>query len=114
GDMDLPSWKYDLSADLEVIDGLLRSMHKVTPADDAKLQHLLALIRQKIEQPINPGNRKILIFSAFSDTANYLYDNVALMAQPLGLHVGKVTGSDAPKSTLNKPYDFQSLLTLFS
>jgi hypothetical protein len=56
----------------------------------------------------------VLIFTAFADTANYLYDNLAPFAAQLGLHTGKVTGSDAPKTTLKKSYDFQSLLTLFS
>ncbi|WP_218314504.1 helicase-related protein [Halomonas sp. 18071143] len=113
-DMDLPSWRHDLAADLALIDNLLESMRQVAPADDSKLQHLLKLINDKIEQPLNPGNRKVLIFTAFADTANYLYDNLAPMALKRGLHVGKVTGSDAPKSTLRKGYDFQSLLTLFS
>lgn len=114
GDMDLPSWKHDLAADLVLIDDLIESMDKVTPGDDTKLQHLLSLIGQKIEAPLNAGNRKVLIFTAFADTANYLYDNLAPFAQQLGLHVGKVTGSDAPKSTLKKSYDFQGVLTLFS
>ncbi|WP_198517447.1 helicase-related protein [Halomonas sp. 141] len=113
-DMDLPSWRHDLAADLALIDNLLESMRQVAPADDSKLQHLLKLINNKIDQPLNPGNRKVLIFTAFADTANYLYDNLAPMALKRGLHVGKVTGSDAPKSTLRKGYDFQSLLTLFS
>ena len=113
-DMDLPSWRHDLAADLALIDNLLESMRKVAPADDTKLQHLLKLINDKIDQPLNPGNRKVLIFTAFADTADYLYDNLAPMALKRGLHVGKVTGSDAPKSTLRKGYDFQSLLTLFS
>ncbi|WP_249273170.1 helicase-related protein [Halomonas sp. BC2] len=113
-DMDLPSWRHDLAADLALIDNLLESMRQVAPADDSKLQHLLKLINDKIDQPLNPGNRKVLIFTAFADTANYLYDNLAPMALKRGLHVGKVTGSDAPKSTLRKGYDFQSLLTLFS
>lgn len=113
-DMDLPSWKHDLAADLTLIEELIASMEKVTPADDAKLQHLLALIRQKIDEPLNPGNRKLLIFTAFADTAHYLYDNLAPIARQLGLQVGKVTGSDAPRTTLGKSYDFQSVLTLFS
>ena len=114
GDMDLPSWKHDLAADLVLIEDLIASMDKVKPEDDAKLQHLLALIRQKIDEPLNPGNRKVLVFTAFADTANYLFDNLTAFAQELGLHVGKVTGSDAPKTTLMKSYDFQSVLTLFS
>ena len=113
-DMDLPSWKHDLAADLVLIKDLIASMDKVKPADDAKLQHLLAQIKAKVDEPLNPNNRKVLIFTAFADTANYLYDNLAPFAQKLGLHMGKVTGSGAPKTTLKKSYDFQSVLTLFS
>ena len=114
-DMDLPSWEYELKGDLAVINTLLASMAKVTPKDDAKLQHLKALILDKIDNPINTGNRKILLFTAFADTANYLYANLAdqLLATK-GLHTGKVTGKDAPRTTLKKSYDFQALLTLFS
>ena len=113
-DMDLLSWKRELSADLIVIGDLITSMEKVAPKDDAKLQHLLSRIAEKIEQPINPGNRKVLIFTAFADTANYLYDNLVPIAQTLGLQVGKVTGSGNPKTTLKERYDFQGVMTLFS
>ena len=114
-DMDLPSWEHDLNVDLEIINSLLNSMAKVTSDDDAKLQHLKALVFDKIENPINDGNKKVLIFTAFADTANYLYNNLADHLLVIkGLHTGKVTGKDAPKSTIKKNYDFQSLLTLFS
>lgn len=114
-DMNIPLWKHDLSADLAIIDSLLESMNKVTPDADTKLQHLKALIFEKIENPINEGNKKVLLFTAFADTASYLYKNLAgLLLDIKGLHTGKVTGKDSPKSTLGKSYDFQSLLTLFS
>jgi SNF2 family DNA or RNA helicase len=113
-DMDLPSWKREMEADLAIISGLVEEMNKVGPADDAKLQHLKKHLREKIENPINPGNRKVLIFTAFADTANYLYENLHHDVQVLGLHAAKVTGSDSPKSTIGKGYDFQSVLTLFS
>lgn len=120
-DMDLPSWEHDLQADLFLIDELLAEMAKVTPADDAKLQHLKTQIASKIASPINPGNKKVLIFTAFADTANYLYENLAeYLLHHHRVHTGRVTGSDGPKSTLgNMPgsresYDFQGLLTLFS
>ncbi|MEC9268735.1 MAG: helicase-related protein [Pseudomonadota bacterium] len=114
-DMDVPSWRHDLKADLAVIDALLASMNMIRPEDDAKLQHLKAHIRQKIDNPINRENRKILLFTAFSDTANYLYANLAneLRDGP-GLHTARVTGSDAPRTTLKKPYDFQTILALFA
>ena len=113
-DMDLPSWKHDLQADLFLIDELVASMDKVLPEDDAKLQHLKNVIARKVGAPINPGNKKVLIFTAFADTANYLFANLAPFAKDLGLHTGKVTGSDSPKTTLKKSYDFQGVLTLFS
>lgn len=114
-DMDLPSWEHDLSVDLEIIDALLASMNKITPEDDTKLQHLKSHLLEKIANPINPGNKKVLIFTAFADTADYLYANIApeLLAMQQ-LHSAKVTGKGAPKSTLKKSYDFQELLTLFS
>lgn len=119
-DMDLPSWEHELQVDLEIIAALLASMSKITPAEDAKLQHLKSLVLDKIANPINPGNKKVLVFTAFADTANYLYDNLAteLLANQ-NLHTAKVTGSSAPQSTLKniaqkKSYDFQELLTLFS
>jgi superfamily II DNA or RNA helicase len=118
-DMDLPSWRHDLQADLLVIDALLAEMSKITPADDAKLQHLKTQVNSKLASPINPGNKKVLIFTAFADTATYLYEHLAeSLWQSHQIHTGKVTGSDAPVSTLKsntkKHYDFQSLLTLFS
>ena len=115
GDMDLPSWEHELQVDMGIIDGLLASMNKVTPVDDAKLQHVKSLILGKLANPINPGNKKILLFTAFADTADYLYANLASeFLQVQHLHTAKVTGSAAPKSTLKKTYDFQELLTLFS
>lgn len=119
-DMDLPSWEHELKVDLQIIDALLASMNKITPEHDAKLQHLKAHLLGKIANPINPGNRKALIFTAFADTADYLYANLApeLLAK-LSIHTAKVTGKGAPQSTIKsdtqqRSYDFQELLILFS
>lgn len=119
-DMDLPSWEHELRVDLQVIDALLASMNKITPQDDAKLQHIKSQLLGKIANPINPGNRKVLIFTAFADTADYLYANLApeLLAT-FSIHTAKVTGKGAPQSTIKsktqkRSYDFQELLTLFS
>lgn len=114
-DMDLPSWKRKLEADLTIIRALLVEMEKVTPGHDKKLQHLLTHIQQKVENPINSGNKKILLFTAFADTADYLYECIAdgHLAR-FGLHTGRVTGTTSPKTTLGKGYDFQTVLTLFS
>jgi hypothetical protein len=114
-DMDLTSWKRDLEKDLSGIRHLIAEMEKVAPGHDAKLQHLLTHIQQKVENPINPGNRKILLFTAFADTADYLYECIAKgHFARFGLHTGKVTGTTPPKTTIGKGYDFQSVLTLFS
>jgi len=113
-DMDLFSWEDDLQNDLEIISNLLKEMVKVSPDEDTKLQHLKEHIKSKIANPINPNNKKVLIFSAFADTANYLYENLARDLLKIGVHSGKVTGKDTPKTTIKKGYDFQTLLTLFS
>ena len=114
-DMDLKGWEAALRTDLHLINGLLAEMDKVGPADDAKLQHLRTQIESKLASPINPGNRKVLIFTAFADTAAYLFEHLAPSLQSTrGLHVACVTGSDRPRSTLKKGYDFHSILTLFS
>jgi superfamily II DNA or RNA helicase len=114
-DIDIPSWKRDLKADLFIIDTLLLEMDKITPDDDYKLQHLQEHIDAKIRNPINPGNKKVLIFTAFADTADYLYEQLAPHFRSVhGLHTAKVTGTTSPASTLTKSYDFQSVLTLFS
>jgi SNF2 family DNA or RNA helicase len=118
-DMDLPSWEHDLKTDLLIITDLLTEMKKVSPSDDSKLQHLKRHILEKIKNPINPGNKKVIIFTAFADTANYLYANLAEELLSRGIQTGRITGKDAPKTTLSlsrkqQGYDFQSILTLFS
>jgi hypothetical protein len=114
-DMDLPSWERDLKADLDVIETLLGEMGKVSPADDAKLQHLKEHILAKINSPINPDNRKVLLFTAFADTADYLYEHLSpVIRERYGLHTARVVGSDRPRSTLGRKADYQELLMLFS
>ncbi len=71
-DMDLVSYRHDLEGDIALIDGLLAEMERVAPEDDKKLQHLIEFVRHKLEHPINAGNGKLLIFTAFADTAEYL------------------------------------------
>jgi len=114
-DMDLTAWESDLQDDLGVIEGLLEQMERISPADDSKLQHLKQHILEKIAAPINPGNRKVLLFTAFADTADYLYQHLApALLEKHKLHTARVIGSDRPKSTLSRTTDFQELLTLFS
>ncbi len=114
-DMDLPRWKADLERDRSVIFELLTEMEKVSPRDDTKLLRLKELIQNKVEHPLNPGNRKVLIFTAFADTARYLYENLAESLHAAhGIHAALITGSGDSVCTLKKHADYQTLLTLFS
>lgn len=86
-DMDYIRWKRDIDNDIENLQLLILMVEDITPEYDFKLNELLQVIREKVAHPINPGNKKILIFTAFADTAEYLYENVSQMAlSELGLH----------------------------
>ena len=115
-DMDYLSWQRDLKADLEVLELLLLMVKDITPQYDFKLSELLRVVREKIENPINYGNRKILIFTAFSDTAEYLYENVSeYVKKVFGLNVALITGSIDGRTTIPRfPCDLNNLLTCFS
>lgn len=114
-DMDIKAWRHELEADKIIIDGLITEMERVAPEDDAKLQHLIVEISKKMANPLNPGNRKVVVFTAYADTANYLFDQLAPhFFNTQHVHSGLVTGSGGPKTTLDKTYDFQSVLTLFA
>ncbi len=114
-DMNTTGWKTDLEADLRIIDKLLDEMNTVTPEHDKKLQDLKGFIQQKIINPINPGNKKVLIFSAFADTVNYLYENLAPYNKDVNnLETAKITGSDQNKTTLNIDNSFNNILINFS
>ena len=105
----------DLWNDRETLRELLDEMRMVTPDRDHKLQALKRLIAVKAAHPINPGNRKALIFSAFADTAEYLYRELAPALNGAGLETALITGGGhAAKTTLGTGYDFQQVLTLFS
>ena len=114
-DMDCRSWKRDLLNDQEILGLLLIMTKDINPAHDSKLQMLIGNLREKFAQPINGENKKVLIFTAFSDTAEYLYENLAPMIQKkAGLHVGLVTGNGIRSTVKGLPADFNSVLTLFS
>ena len=114
-DIDVGSWQRDLWNDRETLRELLEEMEKVTPDHDVKLQRLKQLIEDKAANPINPDNRKALIFSAFADTANYLFRELAPSLSKAGLESAIITGgAHAAKTTLGPGHDFQQVLTLFS
>lgn len=115
-DMDYVTWRKDLEADKEVLDLLTLMVADITPEHDSKLQELLKLISNKIENPINPGNKKVLVFSAFSDTAEYLYENVSsYIKDKYSLNTAVITGSIDGKTTIKGfRATLNNVLTCFS
>lgn len=115
-DMDYLSWLRDLEKDADNLQLLSLMIGDITPEHDTKLQTLLNLIRDKQEHPINSGNRKIIIFTAFSDTADYLYQQVApFVKQNFGLNTAEVTGTVDGRTTIPRlRADLNTVLTCFS
>lgn len=122
-DMDLIKWRQDLVSDMNKLKSILEEAKKVTPERDAKLIELRSLIKEKIRNPINKDNRKIIIFTAFADTAKYLYDNIAAKLEKNNIYTAMVTGAGENQSTLplskefkrqHKITDLNTVLTLFS
>ena len=116
GDMDYVSWRNELKMDAEILELLRLMIMDITPEHDSKLQELFSLIAAKIKNPINEGNKKILIFSAFSDTVEYLYENVSVFIKKrFGLDVAMITGSVDGKTTIPKfRATLNNVLTCFS
>lgn len=122
-DMDLIKWQQDLMSDKDKLETILLEAINVTPDRDAKLIELKNLIENKIRDPINPKNRKVIVFTAFADTARYLYENLADDFAKNGIYSAIVTGSGDNHSTLPIPKelrrsikmtDINTVLTLFS
>lgn len=115
-DMDYVSWRRDLKADLEVLELLILMLKDITPEHDMKLQQLVADLKNKFEHPINGSNKKVLIFTAFADTANYLYEQLSgRILNDCGLRTALITGSTEGKCTLPKlKCTFNDILTYFS
>jgi len=116
GDMDFKTWRDRLLEDAETL-GLLKIMiDDIVPEHDTKLQTLFDLIENKLTNPINDGNRKILVFSAFSDTAEYLYTNVSeYVKSHFGLDTAIITGNVDGKTTIKgQRASMNEVLTLFS
>ena len=116
GDMDYKSWRDSLVKDREVLELLTLMVGDITPEYDSKLQELFQVIRNKLEHPINEGNKKIIIFTAFADTAGYLYDNVSkFVMDNFGLNTAMVSGSVEGRTTVPKlRSDLNTVLTCFS
>lgn len=115
-DMDYISWRESLAKDAETLELLTLMVGDITPEHDTKLQKLLSVIEKKITQPINDGNKKLIIFTAFTDTAQYLYDNVGkFVKDKFDMNTAMVTGSVEGKTTCPKlRSDLNTVLTCFS
>ncbi|MFP3714939.1 helicase-related protein [Puerhibacterium sp. TATVAM-FAB25] len=119
-DIDIETYSRDLRQDRAELRELLRLMNAIRPEYDLKLQRLLQIVRDKAARPINPGNKKVLIFSAFADTARYLYEHLAPAVAGLGMEAALVTGGAAgakttlPARSRSRGYDVQEVMTLFS
>src|SRR5690625_633876 len=122
-DTDTIKWKQELEEDKLILEDMLSKAGKITPEKDSKLNMLKETIGQKVLNPINERNRKVIIFTTFSDTAKYLYENLSNHATKLNMNTALVTGSDTNKSTIDIPREYKgqirfndinTVLTLFS
>ena len=115
-DMDYRTWKLELEKDQAILLELEELIDQITPAEDKKLQTLYRLIDEKMTHPINEGNKKLIIFSAFATTTNYLYKHISqYVLETYGLHTAQISGTKGFETTLKtKHRDLNSLLTYFS
>lgn len=115
-DMDYKTWRTELQRDADTLELLTLMVADITPEHDLKLQTLFKLLDDKMVNPINEGNKKVLIFSAFSDTAEYLYDQVAsYMKSNYGLDTAVITGTIEGKTTIKElKATLNNVLTCFS
>lgn len=114
-DIDRVSWKTAMEEDVKILEKLLNELNKVTPEHDFKLETLKNIIDEKMEKPINAGNKKIIIFSAFADTANYLYDNLhKWLKEKYNIESAMIEGQSNRVSLAHCPKNTNTLLTMFS
>src|SRR5690606_12201807 len=114
-DVDKLRWAEDLTHDLIMLGSLLQKIQKISPANDAKLVKLKEKIFAKIENPFNCGNRKVIIFTAFADTANYLYGNLApLLKEKYDINTALISGSKKISTSAKVNTELNTLLTFFS
>lgn len=115
-DIDKIKYKQDLEHDRDILLDLLSKSKEIDESRDKKLHELKNVITRKINNPINEDNKKIIIFTAFADTAKYLYKNISVWAKDkYNLNSALVTGSENPKTTIKMSrVDLNKVLINFS
>lgn len=114
-DLDTTKWREDLSEDLENLNDLWSKVVDIRGERDTKLQHLISLLDDKIQHPQNGNNKKAIVFTAFADTANYLYEHIhEHLKEKYQLNTAIITGSRKSCSTKKIPADLNAILTCFS
>ena len=115
-DMDWMTWRNMIESDVKILGGLKASVDVIDPRNDKKLMSLFDMVSKKIQDPFNSGNKKLLIFTAFSDTAEYIYDNLSnFVKEKYNLNTGMITGSTDGKTTIPKiGVDMNLVLSCFS
>ena len=114
----LPEWLEAITYDRTQLQFLLSKTNAVTPARDGKLCAIRSLIEEKVNSPTvdldGQENRKVLVFTAFADTARYLYEHLSTWAQDsLNIHTGLVCGDGGNSASLGLT-DYDDILTNFS
>lgn len=115
-DVDRIRWKQDLIEDKEILENLLKEAKKISVERDAKLEKIKEVIQNKIENPINPENKKVIIFTAFADTARYLYENLNKWAYTnYNVYSALITGGGGNKTNFpNIKAEMSDILINFS
>ena len=115
-DIDTIRWKQDLEHDKRILTVLLGNIKLIDVERDAKLKELKRRISEKVDNPFNRDNKKVIVFTAFADTANYLYRELSdWLKNDKGLYSALITGSGNNKTTMKDcRKDLSSILTNFS
>ncbi len=115
-ELDLPRWQADLQRDKATLEAVRRQVAAITPERDGKLCEIKRAIRNRVKSPTvdrdGEPNRKLLVFTTFKDTAQYLYDNLTSLAAELGLNMAMVSGDETRASV--GANDFNAILTNFA
>ena len=115
-ELDLPRWRSDLRRDKATLEDVRRQVAAITPDRDGKLREIKQAICKRVESPtVNRDgdlNRKLLVFTTFKDTAQYLYENLNGQAEELGVNIAMVSGDETRAAV--GANDFNAILTNFA